>query len=199
MRIQLLFVKLPAPISPYYYRNETKGCQGLWLQCEHLGYDAVGPFKLEPDSVRVIGPKILVDSVQSVTTEGFSIQDVNSNINSNVKLEPLQNSQLRLSHDRVQIQAEVVKFTEGSVKVPVIIKNLPEGVNLSIYPKQVEVIYYASLDAFKSIVSNSFIVECDYLETVNSELNFLIPKIITKPENVKEARLNTKRIEFILQ
>ena len=163
------------------------------------GFDVEGQIKVEPDSVRVIGPKVLVDSVSSVNTVDFTLSDVNKNIEQIIQLEKLQNAQLRLSHETVKVQADVVKFTEGSVMVPVILKNLPDDIEMSIYPKNVEVIYYASLDAFKSIVPNSFIVECDYMETMDSELNFLIPKIITKPENVKEARLNTKRIEFILQ
>ncbi|NNL79152.1 MAG: YbbR-like domain-containing protein [Flavobacteriaceae bacterium] len=163
------------------------------------GYDVIGKINVIPDSVRVIGPGILVDSINSVETVDFSLKAVNSNIETVVQLDKLTNPQLRLSHQDVQIQAEVMKFTEGSVMVPVIVKNLPDDLELSIYPKNVEVIYYASLDAFKSIVPNSFIVECDYTETVDSELSFLIPKIITKPENVKEARLSTKRIEFILQ
>ncbi len=163
------------------------------------GYDVIGKINVIPDSVRVIGPGILVDSINSVETVDFSLKAVNSNIETVVQLDKLTNPQLRLSHEEVRIQAEVMKFTEGSVMVPVIVKNLPDDLELSIYPKNVEVIYYASLDAFKSIVPNSFIVECDYTETVDSELSFLIPKIITKPENVKEARLSTKRIEFILQ
>ena len=137
--------------------------------------------------------------MQSVYTVKLTASDVNSNIESVLKLEPPENDQLRLSHQEVNVEVEVVKFTEGSVMVPVIVKNLPEDIKLSIYPKNVEVIYYASMDAFKTIVPNSFIVECDYQESLDSELNFLIPKIITKPGNVKEARLNTKRIEFIIQ
>ncbi len=163
------------------------------------GFDLTGNFQIEPDSVRVIGPKILVDTVKVVKTKPLALKGVNSDIDVILGLEPLNNNQLSLSGDTVRITASVEKFTEGSVLVPVIVKNLPQNRRLSIYPKKVEVIYYASLDAFKTIVPNSFIVECDFSDLQTSGLDFMIPKIVTKPGNVKEARLSTKRIEFILQ
>ena len=163
------------------------------------GFDILDSIQIQPDSVRVIGPSVLVDSVLSVRSEPVSIKGINTDIEQLVELIPPDNPQLALSDLQVTIKAKVDKFTEGSVEVPVIVKNVPEDTRINVYPKTVEVIYYASLDAFKDIDPNNFIVECDYGNARDSEMTFMVPELTKKPDKVKEARLATKRIEFILQ
>ncbi|MBT8271359.1 MAG: YbbR-like domain-containing protein [Bacteroidia bacterium] len=163
------------------------------------GFDIIDSIQLEPDSIRVIGPSILIDTVSTIKTRPLTLEDINSDITELVDLIPPDNVQISLSDQQVTIKAKVEKFTEGSVQVPVIVKNVPEDTRINIYPKTVEVIYYASLNEFKDIVPNSFIVECDYGQTLESDINFLVPKLSKKPDKVKQARLGTKRIEFILQ
>ncbi|NNK87269.1 MAG: YbbR-like domain-containing protein [Flavobacteriaceae bacterium] len=163
------------------------------------GFDIIDSIQLEPDSIRVIGPSILIDTVSTIKTRPLTLEDINSDITELVDLIPPDNVQISLSDQQVTVKAKVEKFTEGSVQVPVIVKNVPEDTRINIYPKTVEVIYYASLNEFKDIVPNSFIVECDYGQTLESDINFLVPKLSKKPDKVKQARLGTKRIEFILQ
>lgn len=162
------------------------------------GYDESKPFRLEPDSIKAIGPKILIDSINSVQTEVLELLNVNANITSTVKLIKPSNDQVKYSQNSILVQTEVDRFTEGTISVPVIVRNVPENVKLKIYPKSIEVIYYASLSEFKNIRPNSFIVECNYEEALNDDSSFLIPRIIQSPDQVKSARLNLKRIEFFI-
>ena len=162
------------------------------------GYDLYDNYQLEPDSVKVIGPKVLVDSIERVHTKSLKLTEITADISTVVQLEELENDQLRTAVNTVLVQAKVDRFTEGTIDVPVIVKNVPEDIRLNIYPKSIQVIYYASLEEFKNIASNSFIVECDYSEAIESEASYLTPRITQKPDRVKSARLNIKRIEFIV-
>jgi hypothetical protein len=162
------------------------------------GFDIDGAYQLEPDSVKVIGAKTILDTIGSLETMSFKLSDVNSNINSSVSLK-LPNSEigLKFSDSKVAVKGTVKKFTEGSFLVPVIITNLPEQVKIKYFPKEVEVIFYTSLDYFKHISANNFRVECDYSE-LNEYNNKLIPKVIKQPDSVRNVRLATKSIEFII-
>ena len=91
----------------------------------------------------------------------------------------------------------VKKFTEGSFLVPVSVTNLPENVNIKYFPKEIEVIFYTSLDYFKTISANNFRVECDFSQLTDDNSK-LIPKIIKQPDSVRNLRLGTKSIEFII-
>jgi len=163
------------------------------------GFDLTESFKILPDSIKVIGPKILTDSISEIQTELLTLNNVNANINSKIKLMlPNQNQDLMsYSHESVEVSAVVEKFTEGTIDVPINVVNVPSSISVKFYPKVVPVIYYTSLSNFNNISSTSFIVECDY-NAQNNQSTYLIPKIVQQPGLVKNVRLNVKRVEYII-
>ena len=162
------------------------------------GYDLLDIYKLAPDSIKVIGPKVLTDSVNEIVTKHLRINNINSDISASVQLKlPINNSELQFSESSVIVSATVERFTEGSINVPVNIINVPDNIKLKYYPKEVSVIFFTSLSNFKSISSSSFIVECDY-NALQSGDTYIIPKVVQQPDKVKNVRLNEKKIEFIL-
>lgn len=162
------------------------------------GYDRIDNYNFNPDSIKVIGPKVLTDSIKSITTEKLKLDDVNSNILKTIQLVlPKDLKGVQFSQSQVIVSVGVEKFTEGSMDVPVSIINIPEDIKINYYPKTVSVQYYTSLSSFKTITSGSFIVECDYNE-LDIEGTYLIPKIVQQPKEVKNLKLIEKRIEFII-
>jgi hypothetical protein len=162
------------------------------------GFDLVDTYKITPDSIKVIGPKILIDSIERVETQLLKLNAINSGISVPIQLKfPSDLPEVSFSRDEVEISGAVEKFTEGSITVPVNIINIPDDLKLNFYPKTVSVLYYTSLTNFERISSSSFIVECDYKE-LNAGDTYLIPKVTEQPDGVRKVRLNEKRIEFIL-
>ncbi len=51
------------------------------------GYDVIDAYKLEPDSVKIIGPKLLTDSIFVVQTKLLVLQNVNSDTDHIVELD----------------------------------------------------------------------------------------------------------------
>ena len=161
------------------------------------GFDVLKSYQLRPDSVRVIGPEAFVKEITAVETHKVKLENVNTNIRLSVGLSSdILPSEVKLSQDEVSIYAEVEKFTEGSRQVPISIVNVPKKMRLKYYPKTVEVVFYTSLKHYNSITSEDFVVECRY--DPYKEEAYLVPKIVKQPNNVKNLRLNTKRIEFIV-
>jgi len=162
------------------------------------GFDIEENYILEPDSIKIIGARVAVDSITKIETRLLVLDGVNSNINVSVNLNlPENNSDIKFSENLVLVKGEIKKFTEGSLMVPVIITNLPKNTNINYFPKEVEVTFYTSLDYYKTIASNNFRIECDYSK-VDAENSRLIPKIIEQPDKVRNVRLGVKTIEFIL-
>ncbi|MCB0461074.1 MAG: YbbR-like domain-containing protein [Flavobacteriaceae bacterium] len=162
------------------------------------GFDIDETYKLEPDSIKVIGAKTALDSINKIETMLFDLNNINSDINASIKLKmPENNPDVKFSESKVLVSGAVKKFTEGSLFVPIVVTNLPENVNIKYFPKEIEVIFYTSLDNYKEISPNSFRVECDYskLDAIN---NKLVPLIKKQPNNVRNLRLGTKSIEFII-
>lgn len=161
------------------------------------GFNVVGDFTIQPDSIRVIGPNVLIDEITSISTNKITINDIKSDIDKTIKLNLIDNRQLRFSNEDIQLKAVVDKFTEGTVNVPVIVKNVPEHINLKIYPKVIPVIFYSSLANFKTISNSNFIVACDYSKR-EVDKTYLTPELVQQPEQIKTAKLSIKKVEFII-
>jgi hypothetical protein len=162
------------------------------------GFDLTEPFKLEPDSVKIIGPKVILDSIAELETNNLKLEQVNFNINQKVDLKTsFDNSEVKLSAATIVVSGNIEKFTEGEIVVPISVVNVPKGVNVNFYPKTTSVIFYTSLNNYKNITTSSFIVECDY-SLLTDETTFLSPKVVKQPAFVKSVRLNIKQVEFIL-
>ncbi|WP_298238900.1 CdaR family protein [uncultured Algibacter sp.] len=160
------------------------------------GFDISDEFKLEPDSIKVIGPHSLASQFKYIETELVSLNDVKSDIQSVVKL-ILPDEGIKLSNETVALNAVVEKFTEGVVKVPITILNIPEGLLLKYFPKEVNVTFYTSLSNFNKVKAKDFKVVCDYSKLAEKQ-SFLLPEIRNKSEFAKTVKLNQQHIEFII-
>lgn len=127
------------------------------------GYDISDKLVSEPDSITVIGPNILVSKMNHLETEEIIFNDVKSNLKEAVKLIlPENTADLKFSAKSVTIKADVEKFTEGTLKIPVTIINVPKELKIKYFPKEVNVSYYTSLSHYNSITNKDFKVVCDY-------------------------------------
>ena len=161
-----------------------------------LGYDLLNDLKSHPDSITVVGPKILLDSISSVITSNLLLKDVKKDINQTVALEITPN--LIFSNKFVQVKGKVDKFTEGKLNVPVSVINLPEAISLSIFPKEVPVVFYTNLSSYNSIDATDFVVSCDYNKLDNST-NMLTPILESYPTTVKNASLQINKLEYVIK
>ena len=162
------------------------------------GFDITGDYKLKPDSIVVIGPDLMASKIKSIQTEQLKLKDIKSNISRSVKLKlPKNNKDLKFSVNEVNVSATVEKYTEGTLKIPVLVTNVPKDMTLNYFPKEVMVAYYTSLKNFNAIKAEEFVVECDF-STVENEQPYLTPKLTKTSNLVKSAKVNQQRIEFII-
>ncbi len=165
----------------------------------HSGYFTTKKLWCEPDSVTVIGASEVLKKITTIPSDSILLSDVKENINKKVDLQlPKTLQQVKYSAKTIEVKAIVEKFSEGTVQVPITLKNAPKDLKLSYFPKMVTVTFYASLSNFKTIDAHQFSVVCDYKKRLQ-EGSILIPEIDKQPQNIAYARLNTTQIEYILQ
>ncbi|WP_338730861.1 YbbR-like domain-containing protein [Mangrovimonas cancribranchiae] len=163
------------------------------------GYDLFKPIVLDPDSIKVIGPQVLVDKIHAIETDSVTLLDVKNTQQKKVKLKLPKNANENLifSNNTININIEVDKFTEGHLKVPVSIINVPENITLKYFPKKVNISYYTSLTHFKDIKPKDFLVVCDYNQ-INENQTILTPKVTRKPKQVRHVKVDQAQIDFII-
>ena len=163
-----------------------------------VGYDLVQPFRSEPDSITLMGPESVLKTINAVRTKTTTFTAVNTTINKVVGLDIKNKSnQLTYSHKKVSIHAEVDKFTEGTVSVPVTIVNVPENLTINFFPKEIRVLFYTSLKSYNSVKAHQFSVECDF-NALTTDNKYLNPLLVTQPKTVKTAKLETTEFEYVI-
>ncbi|WP_246109101.1 YbbR-like domain-containing protein [Seonamhaeicola algicola] len=163
-----------------------------------IGYNALNAIALQPDSVVVIGPHVLVSKIKNLPTEQLVLNDVRDNIDTKIALKlPKAHKDLTLSAKQISVTADVEKFTEGTLKIPINVINVPKGVTIKIFPKEVTVAYYVSLKNFQNVVATDFEVVCNYAKITENQ-SVLVPELVRVPNTVKSAKINNKQIEFII-
>lgn len=162
------------------------------------GYDVLKNFTITPDSIKIIGPASIISQLNKVETEKFELKDVKTSVNKILKLKlDSISKKLKVGNKDVILTAEVEKFTEGNINIPVNVINVPSGITLTHFPKSIDVSYYTSLKSFKEIEINDFKVVCDYSQIKEGD-TYLTPKLVKKPKVVKSTRLHQQKIEFII-
>lgn len=164
------------------------------------GYEIDGTVLITPDSVEVLGPENVLDTILEVQTIMMNRVNINEDINEELNLiETWKNKNTKLKIDRVSISAKVEKFTQGELEIPFEILNLPEENKISTFPKTVKVTYSVALDNYNKVTTDGFRIVCDYNTAINNELSYLIPIVKASPSFVKNVKIAPNRIEYILE
>ncbi|SHH76887.1 CdaR family protein [Winogradskyella jejuensis] len=161
------------------------------------GYDVVNTIRLSQDSVKIIGSKQAIDTINYVTTKAVVLKDVKSDILKSTGF-VTNNTSIDIVPKQVDVNGEVKRFTEGKISIPVKLINAPIGKTVNFFPKQVDLVYYVDIDSFKGIKPEDFQVVCDFSNFKNSNTKSFDLEISKAPKQVKRSRLLQDKIEFVL-
>ena len=165
------------------------------------GYNLVEKLKISPDTVLITGPKKFIDSIAELTTEPLKLSDVFRDIDTKLTIKsPFKANQIKISASKVSVKGKVDKFTEGTFNIPVTIINVPEGVKIITFPREVEAIYQAGLSNFSKITQNDISIVFDYRQYQSDSLiTYLTPVVLIKSDYIYALRINPPQLEFLIQ
>ena len=162
------------------------------------GFNLTKKVVLNPEFVTISGPSKFVDSIETVQSELLELENVAASFDVSVKLLNTMEA-ITLSVDHVNISGEVQKITEGSFNLPFKVINLPRSHIISTFPKEVKIVYQVALKDYNKITKNSFVIHCDYRETVDNGLEYLVPKIIEKPNILFDVKIVPNKVEYLVK
>lgn len=161
-----------------------------------VGYDIKDDFKLSFDSVKIVGSTLELDKIIALSTENLALNEVNTNINETVRLDDSDYDAIEIFPKSVNVKAEIKRFTEGTIEIPITIENKPKNMKINYFPKSVTLSYYVDLENYNGITISDFMVQCSYTDLEPNQTYF-VPRIIKKPDFVKRVSIKQKRIDFI--
>jgi len=163
-----------------------------------VGYSALEKIKFQPDSITISGPKNILDTLQQVYTRSLKIGNINKDIDGVIKLDKKNLASVTFYQNEVNYSVRTDKFTEGKVEIPIEMINVPENINVVIFPKSVIVYYQVSLNQFDKVKPSDFNVVVDFKNSFDSD-GYLLAQIVQQPKMVNNLRLNENKIQFVIK
>lgn len=164
-----------------------------------LGYDIAKSMEVLPSEVSISGPELQLEEITSISTNLFEAENVSENIEKKLTLVlPKSSEKIKINTNEVTVKISVDKFTEGEVEVPVEIVNKPVGMTINMFPKKVKVIFKVGLKDFNKVTENSFKVVCDYSIAKANDLNYMEPRLMTRPDIISNIRIVPSKIDFLI-
>ena len=158
------------------------------------GFDYFENFTIIPDSISVIGPELVLESINAVTTKELILDNLKSSVNENLLLD-IRNTNLKYSNKSVKLFIDVEKSTESILDIPVSIINVPKDIKLNYYPKMIKISFTVSLDNYQKYSSKDFKIICDFNQI--SLDGKLTPEVINQPNLIKNLRLINNEIQYV--
>ncbi|MGB1206816.1 MAG: hypothetical protein ACPG5B_14300 [Chitinophagales bacterium] len=151
-----------------------------------------------PDSMLVIGPASIVDTLKSWKTESLTLREVNKDYKGDIELQKPQLASLQLSFERVSYWIKVVEFTEKRMSVPITVLNVPKSMEIFPYPQKVNIKFQVSIDEFDKINENNFAVVSDFSKINVAQGEKLKVELLDIPLNIKNLSVSPLEIEYLI-
>jgi hypothetical protein len=155
------------------------------------------PLSASPDSVKITGPTAILDTVFSLKTEPKTFERLDAQTERQVDL--LHPEKTTISPEKVMIRIPVERFTEKELKIPVEVRNKPEGVNIKLFPSDVKVSFLVGLNEFENITAADFKAFVDYETIIKSKSEELDVKIDTQPTFIQMLRISPATLEYHIE
>lgn len=149
--------------------------------------------KAEPEMIEIFGPSSLLDSLQSIKTQKLSLNKINSNVDTVVKL-LLPDEQFLVKNNKVRILMAVEEFTEGQIKIPIQLK-ASANLHYKVFPSEALITYQVALKDFANIDPRDFELRATRDTTGAGRLQLQLSK---QPDNVIVSNIQPSTAEYII-
>ncbi len=150
-----------------------------------------------PDSILVTGPSSIIDTLKNIHTINMDYPKLKRAVNEEVEL--ILVKELNYAADKVIITIPVEQFTEATLKVPIIVTNLPDSLNLRTFPDQVTLTCNVALGRYESVSQRIFRAEVDYSSIKTNIGKQLKVKIASFPDYIQSVRISPAFVDFIIE
>ena len=161
------------------------------------GFMSDAALQSTPDSVWVVGPKRILDSLTHVKTKNFTKEDAHASINEKWKLQTIKG--LQLETDVVLLQMSVSRYSEKEFSIPLEVINLPKGMRVKLFPPKVKLRATMPLSLLGGIQNSDFTMAVDYREILDASKKNLSVGLIKGPPGIKKAVWEPEAVNYLIR
>lgn len=148
-----------------------------------------------PDSILVSGPASMMDTLSYIPTEIWKAGEISKNLSRTIDLDFPPN--FSAEEKNVKINIELERFTEAKRNIPIFVWNLPDSLNIKLFPNTVDISYEIGLSRYDKVTDKDFEFIVNYSQTSNS--SYLPVEIVKIPSFIKNLSYTPQKVEYILE
>lgn len=148
-----------------------------------------------PDSILVSGPASMMDTLSYIPTEIWKAGEISKNLSRTIDLDFPPN--FSAEEKSVRINIELERFTEAKRNIPISVWNLPDSLNIKLFPNTVDISYEIGLSRYDKVTDKDFEFIVNYSQTSNS--SYLPVEIVKIPSFIKNLSYTPQKVEYILE
>lgn len=155
--------------------------------------------ELTPDSVTILGNEEDLAKIDSIVTSTLVVTNDMETLEETLGLKLVNENNVNYSANKVKVKLKVAKLTEKLFEQEVELRQVPDNVEVVVFPKQVSVKVQLALEDYeriKSIQVRAFVNVAKGL-TMDKE-NFLNVQLDSLPDFVRRATIEPRRVEYII-
>lgn len=150
---------------------------------------------LQPDSILVSGPAPILDTLSYAETLPVKFKDLKKTTTRSVELKPIPDC--TLEEKDIDIKLEVEQFTEAKRTLPITAKQIPDSMNIRLFPSSVNISYEIGLSKYDKITDKDFTFTVIYPK--DTRASYLEVKPTKVPTFVKNLTYTPQKVEYILE
>jgi hypothetical protein len=152
---------------------------------------------VQPDSIIVSGPKVLIDTILKVQTEYKNFNKTDKSFSTELKLIP--QAGVYFVRKKVILTVPVEKYTESYIMVPIKVLNIPDSMTMKTFPSAIKINYIVALRNYNKVNARQFRAIVDYkgiYSSINNKLKVLLER---QPVFVKSVTYHPKNVDYIIE
>jgi YbbR domain-containing protein len=156
----------------------------------HDRFDVIGVPQLDPAFVTVSGAQSKVAEITNVRTRPVELKDVKRGKEIELNIER-PSSGISVDPGIINYRFQVTEFTEGEVRIPIRLRNLPPGRAVTYNPSTVTIRYSVPIDQYSEVQNTRpFVAYLDY-STIEEDTTGLVIPQIERVEDEFDIRLRS--------
>ncbi len=152
---------------------------------------------IKPDSVVIGGPAIIIDTINYVHTNYFEISDLSDTMFYQISPESI--DKIVITPPKVNITINVEEYTELNFSIPIKTINVPDSVNLLLFPNHVNIVCKVSVKDYDNVQASDFEVIVDYMSIIDNLGTQLATQVVSYPDKVFSHYQTPEFVEYIVE
>lgn len=161
------------------------------------GFQLAGEIEIDPKTIDAYATSELLDSLQEVKTNFIEVKKGSKKIQRIVNLQPVDG--VNLVPTTVTVTIPIEEYTEKSITLPIICKDMPSHYKVRLFPGEITVTCSVPLSRFKNLSEAQFEAAISFKDLMQNVSGTIAVELTRKPEWVHTPTLLPAQVEFLLE